>query len=349
MKFVAGLALASLAVAAPAVHQRAPTPLDIKLEMQGNSKVKAVVTNNGKNNLKVLKTGTFLDNTAVEKAQVFSDDTLVDFDGIRITLDTSALDDSSFERIPSGESIEVEFDVAEMHDLSTGGNFSILTSGALSFAEENSNELIGSVPFASNTLETEVDAGKASATRLAFHEKRTKVQADCTGNKLAITRTALSNCARYAQRAQTAAQSGPAAKMTEYFKASDSNTRNTVASVFSRIASECGSTNSGVSRYYCTDVYGACNGGVLAYTLPSSSYMAYCDLYFNQLTALTSQCHAQDQATTNIHEATHLTQIKGTSDYGGYGYNFVRSLTAAQNLNHADTYSLFANAVNLNC
>lgn len=36
---------------------------------------------------------------------------------------------------------------------------------------------------------------------------------------------------------------------------------------------------------------------------------------------------------------THLTQIKGTSDYNGYGYNFVRSLTAAQNLNHADTYS----------
>lgn len=39
---------------------------------------------------------------------------------------------------------------------------------------------------------------------------------------------------------------------------------------------------------------------------------------------------------------THLRQIKGTSDYGGYGYNFVRSLSAAQNLNHADTYTLFA-------
>ena len=72
MKLFAGLALASLAVAAPAVHKRAPTPLDVKLELQGNSKVKAIITNNGKNNLKVLKSGTFLDTSAVEKAQVYS-------------------------------------------------------------------------------------------------------------------------------------------------------------------------------------------------------------------------------------------------------------------------------------
>lgn len=59
----------------------------------------------------------------------------------------------------------------------------------------------------------------------------------------------------------------------------------------------------------------------------------------------------------NLHEMTHLTQIAGTSDCmfmpdrsaaklstiltdessdGGYGYNFVRSLTAAQNIRHAD-------------
>ena len=61
------------------------------------------------------------------------------------------------------------------------------------------------------------------------------------------------------------------------------------------------------------------------------------------LAALSRTCHAQDQATTTLHEMTHLSQIKGTSDYGVYGYNAVRSLTAAQNLNHADTYTLFAN------
>lgn len=81
---------------------------------------------------------------------------------------------------------------------------------------------------------------------------------------------------------------------------------------------------------------------MLAYTYPSTSQMVNCPLFFSGLTALSRTCHAQDQATTVLHEMTHLSQVKGTTDYGGYGYNFVRSLTAAQNLNHADTYTLFA-------
>jgi deuterolysin len=77
--------------------------------------------------------------------------------------------------------------------------------------------------------------------------------------------------------------------------------------------------------------------------------MVNCPLFFSGLTALSRQCHAQDQATTVLHEMTHLTQVKGTSDYGGYGYNFVRSLSASQNLNHADTYTLFAQALYAGC
>lgn len=236
-----------------------------------------------------------------------------------------------------------------MYDLSPGGAFDISTDGVLSFAEPDSNQLVGSVSYSSNSIQAAVDGAEASHARLAFHHKRTRVQSDCTGRKLQITQQALRNCASLASAAQRAAASGPASKVTEYFKNAASSTRNTVANVFSRVASECGSTNSGVSRYYCSDVYGACNGQVLAYTLPSASYMAYCDLYFDRLPALTRSCHAQDQATTNIHECTHLRQIKGTDDYGGYGYNFVRSLSAAQNLNHADTYSLFANAIYVGC
>jgi deuterolysin len=72
MKLLAGLALASMAIAAPLVDKRAPTPLNVELKMQGNSKVKAVITNNGKSNLKLLKVGTFLDTAPVERAQVFS-------------------------------------------------------------------------------------------------------------------------------------------------------------------------------------------------------------------------------------------------------------------------------------
>jgi deuterolysin len=72
MKWLAGLAFASLATAVPLTGGRAPTPLNVELELQGNSKVKAVVTNNGSRNLKLLRLGTFLDDAPVERVQVYS-------------------------------------------------------------------------------------------------------------------------------------------------------------------------------------------------------------------------------------------------------------------------------------
>lgn len=71
MKFLSLVSLATMALAAPSVEKRAPTPLDVKLEMVGNSEVKATVTNTGKSNLKVFKTGTILDSAPIEKAQVY--------------------------------------------------------------------------------------------------------------------------------------------------------------------------------------------------------------------------------------------------------------------------------------
>ena len=81
------------------------------------------------------------------------------------------------------------------------------------------------------------------------------------------------------------------------------------------------------------------HGRAEQYTLPSGSYMVNCPLYFSALTGLSRTCHAQDQATTSLHETTHLSQIAGTDDFGTYGYAGVRSLSAAQNLRHADTYA----------
>jgi hypothetical protein len=48
------------------------SPLDVKLEMQGNSEVKIVVTNNAERSLKLLKVGTLLDSIPVEKVAVSS-------------------------------------------------------------------------------------------------------------------------------------------------------------------------------------------------------------------------------------------------------------------------------------
>lgn len=275
-------------------------------------------------------------------------DNALDFDGIRLTVQQTNLPETAFQTLAAGESTDVEWDPAEVHDLSSGGDYHFLVRGSFQTAPLNSTEVTGVIPYDSNLLYTHVDGKSASKVRRDFHArlqakvKRTQLQSDCTGTNGQEQRAALTNCRTLAQDAARAASNGSAQKLTEYFKSSTSQTRSSVAAVFNAIATECGSTTGGVSTQYCTDVLDSCEQGVLAYTLPSQSLMVSCPLYFNQLSALTTRCHGQDQATTTLHETTHLRQIKGTQDYG-YGYSSVQSLSSAQNLNNADTYTLFAN------
>lgn len=319
------------------------SPLNVELEFTGNTAVKALIKNTGSEDLKLFKTGTFLDDSHVEKVEVFKAEEKVAFDGLRLRVSTKNLEESAFQVLAAGETIEASFDIAVAHDLSAGGDYKVLTEGAFAYANLDSTEIAGAVPFISNSVQAAVNGEQAGKVRRDYQElaKRTVVQSDCTGTRRTATTTALSNCASLARTAASNAQSNNA-KMTEYFKSTTASVKNTVATVFNNIATQCGSTTSGNSRYYCTDILSACSNGVLAYTYPATSQMVNCPLFFSGLTALSRTCHAQDQATTVLHEMTHLTQVKGTSDYGGYGYNFVRSLSASQNLNHADTYTLFA-------
>ncbi|OHE91511.1 hypothetical protein CORC01_13207 [Colletotrichum orchidophilum] len=285
------------------------SPLDVKIESTSNTAIKATITNTGAPDLKVLK--------AAEK---------VDFDGICFRLGTNGLPEDAFEVISAGQTV---FDDA-------GGKVDITAKGTLSFAEAGSTNITGTAPFSSNTLSVEVDGADASKVRRDFHEnvKRIVVQSDCTGAKRTTTTAALSNC-----RALAAA-----AKMVEYFKSCSSATRTTVAGVFAKVATECGSTTSGVSKLYCTDIYPACSSGVIAYTLPSASYMVNCCYFFNSLTALSSTSHAQDRATTALSLPSRGYRLDPDQKHrrpesSCYGYGCVQSLTAAQNLNHADNYS----------
>lgn len=261
---------------------------------------------------------------------------------------TSSLTDDSFKSIAAGETIEVEIELAELYDLSKSGKYNVLAQGVIEYAEGDSTALSGAVlSYSSNQLAIDVDAAKTAKidTALQSLAKRTAVQSDCTGTRLSAIRTALSNCNRLATAAATAATSGSASKFSEYFKTTSSSTRSTVAARLRAVASDCASS-SATTRTYCTDIYGACSSGVLAYTLPSNNYIAYCPLFFNQLPALSGTCHQQDQATTVLHEETHAPAVysPGTQD-NGYGYSAATSLTAARALANADSYALYANGM----
>lgn len=349
-------ALASVAASAAVELNKRVTPLDVKLETLSNSEIKATVTNNGDKDLNLFIRNTFLDSASIEKAEVYSAESRVAFDGIRQRLGTNNLTSDSFQNIPAGGSIEATWDAAEMHDLSAGGDFDILTQGAIPYAEANSTVIKGAVPYLSNRVRANVLASHAKKVRRNFLGKIEKLKkrstlTECSGDKKTSTETAMTNCQKLASAAAEAASSDNAA-FTDIFKNADASE---VKKVLNAVAEECGSTTSGAATYYCDEnsvpseyAVGGCSSQVLAYTMPSVSLVVNCDLYYSALPDLTTTCYDQDQATTTLHEFTHLSEIKGTDDLG-YGYSAATQLTGSQALNNADSYAIFANAIANNC
>jgi deuterolysin len=278
----------------------------------------------------------------------------VPFEGIRVIMNHENLPRTAFVHIPAGGVASSEFDVAVLHNLGKGGDYNIETTGSFHYARDESTAIEGSIAYKSNTIDAHIDGRQATSAYNVYHakraEKRSKIGSGCTGDKLATAQNALAGCAKRAQGAYEAAVNGSSAKMEEYFKSSTQATRNTVAQAFKKMAAECGTTNSGSTGYSCTDIDNYCEqSGAVAYAEVNVGSTVYCEKYYTDIQPFSTQCHYGDQAGVTIHEMSHLPQIKGTSDYAGYGYDFVRSLSAEQNLNHADTYMLFANAIQVGC
>jgi deuterolysin len=203
----------------------------------------------------------------------------------------------------------------------------------------------GYLPYRSNDLKIEVNGVKASRVSKAIKplDRRTSESCSSSSKKSALDK-ALSNTVKLANAAASAALSGSSSKFSEYFKTTSSSTRQVVAARLTAVAKEAASTSSGSTKYYCTDVYGYCETNVLAYTLPSLNVIANCDIYYSYLPALASTCHAQDQATTTLHELTHAPGVysPGTED-NGYGYAAATALSSSNAVLNADSYALYAN------
>ncbi|EFQ35546.1 deuterolysin metalloprotease [Colletotrichum graminicola M1.001] len=322
------------------------TPIRIKLKRgSSNTGVKIFLTNTDSKPWKLFKPATILDKAAVEKVAVYSNSTRVSFDGVRLRIaPQNLMTDEAFQTIKGGQTMEIRFDFGQTHDLGDSGVYDLLVKSGIPYAKEGTTEIAGVIPITSNTLKVkDVDTKVAALTRMAFHQsiKRTIVQADCQGDELDTVNLALNNCVTLAQQAANATSNDT--RMDEYFKDTSDEAKYNVTDVFNKIAGECQSNIDGVSQQYCGDVYKSCSPGVLAYTVPAYSYMVNCPLYFSALPSLTTSCHGQDQTTTTLHEMTHLIQMKGTLDFGVYGYDAMKTLESSQNLNHADTYCLFAN------
>lgn len=137
----------------------------------------------------------------------------VAFSGLKIFVDSTLVDADEFQTLAAGETVEAQWDVAEVHDLSAGGDFDIATTGSVKYAAANSTEIIGEASIESATIKATVDGAQASSVHENSPLKRTVIASDCSTSQRSTLTSALSGCVQYAQGAASAASSGSAAKL----------------------------------------------------------------------------------------------------------------------------------------
>lgn len=254
-----------------------------------------------------------------------------------------------FLSLAPGESSETTVDVASLYAIE-GGIYTISATDVIEYAEGNTTTIAGVIPYASNQLEVDITAEEIAqhSPAVASLDKRTVVS-QCSGSQGTALRAAIDYTVGLAGNAATAASSGSSTKFQEYFRTTSASTRSNVASRFRAISQESSSQTTGNSQYFCGDVLGACRQGVIAYTQPARNIIANCQPFYS-LPAVSRGCGDQSQASTVLHEFTHAPAIfaPSTEDFA-YGYAASTRLSAQQALNNADSYALFADAIDNNC
>lgn len=208
--------------------------LPVKLRSKGGTKVEATVYNTDSEPYKALRPGTILDGQPVEKVRVFLNrksearstfsipnalsGTRIPFQGIHYMINTANLDDSAFTTLLPHTSTALEFDLAEMYDLSSGGEYIIDMVGSLLYAK-GGHELSDGVSYRSNDLNITIDEHQAARARKRHLEAEFKPVA-CVGKQLKTVETALRNCVSLARAGQIAANETDRTEgyMIEYFK-----------------------------------------------------------------------------------------------------------------------------------
>ncbi|PLB37654.1 Metalloprotease [Aspergillus candidus] len=173
----------------------------------------------------------------------------------------------------------------------------------------------------------------------------------CTTSQQAVVEAAVQRAASVAKAAADAAVNGDANIFEEFFRTTDTASRQDVAARFEAIANEASNFGSGNVTFNCgnDEKQGVCRKGVLAYALSGSNKVVTCPDWY-KIVAATDNCGGTDQGTAMVHELSHLSVVysPGTGDFA-YKYNDLVQLSADKAVLNADTYSLYASAIELDC
>ncbi|KAL9108268.1 MAG: hypothetical protein Q9187_008318, partial [Circinaria calcarea] len=250
--FLAAATFSALITAAPTEVAKLATPLSVSVSPAGNAMIKVTMTNVGATDLSLYKYGTIMEAGPVQKVMVLKNGAVLQHEGILRRYLTKDLTADAFTTLAAGKSVSEVIDLASVADLSAGGVYEVVATGAIPLAAAGTTTLSGqAVTYNSNKLSIMVDGAAAAKVGKAVKAlvDRTLLTS-CSGTPNTATRAALANAVSLANNAANAAASGSATKFNEYFKTTSQTTRNTVAARLRAIAREAGSVTSGNTRYY---------------------------------------------------------------------------------------------------
>jgi deuterolysin len=312
-------------------------------------KITAKITNSGSETVRFLKYGTILDEKLPTKSfKVTKDGEAVPFTGIKLSVDLNEVDDSAFATIPAGQTVTVEHDVASLYD------FAAVGAGTYTFEPVTTFQMQG--------VEESVAAHKASFAKVTTSTNKVEVQiaGDLAKRELTLDKRARDICTDSSKKSfidssyteGKALASGAVSYISSHgsdtlYKAYFGATATSrVSSVLSAVANE----NSSSRTLSCTDTYGACSSGVIAYTVIATTNVYFCSIFFNEK-ANSALCSGTTVASRNIrggttlHELTHATS--GTDDVT-YGCSADQALSDSQSVINADNYNCFTTQVYAN-
>ncbi|KAF7432613.1 hypothetical protein PC9H_004555 [Pleurotus ostreatus] len=346
------LGLASAALASPFKRSGG---LSVKLSAAAVSvesiddlKLVAEVTNTGSEDVKVLKYGTVLDDKLPTRIfTVTKDGSTVPFTGIKIQLSLADADDTAYTVIPAGQTVTVSHAVAPLFDFASVG------AGKFTFEPVTTFQVAGAAERVANIDDlTKVDATVSAVdVEVTADVAKREIQAR---NKRAVDICTTSSRKSFIDARHVSFSTTSLLRLIYFRGASDSLYRayfgatatSRVTSILNAVANE----NSGSRTLSCTDSFGACSSGVIAYTVISTTNIYFCSIFFNEV-ATPSLCSGTSVASRNIrggttlHEMTHA--VAGTDDIG-YGCSFDQSLSDSQSIANADNFNCFTTQVYAN-
>ncbi|TFK96912.1 Deuterolysin metalloprotease family-domain-containing protein [Pterulicium gracile] len=307
--------------------------------------ITAKIENTGAEDLRILNFATIFDAqrptrsfTVIKEGE---GEEHVKFIGVSLNVDLTQVDESAFTVIPAGESITVEHtNLADLYDFEAAGTGAYTFEPVTIFQIEDGNSLapvdnLVTLESTSNTVT--IDITSDVKRREVANEKRATISCTNTSQRAQIQSSYTEAKSLATISANWISSNSGNALYSAYF---GTNSATTVRSRFTAIANE----NSSTRTLNCSDPYGVCTGGVIAYMLIATTNIYFCSIFYNhlphpRLCSGTTVAQRNLRGGTTLHELSHA--VASTTDVT-YGCAANQALSVANKLRNADNYNCFA-------